>query len=145
MQKTNGETGVNHQKRTGGAAKAASQPRQDEQMMSGDVHSIAGAAYSAAPNLNELPQLEESLLNEQQLRALLSDVATYGRVLEATVKANARSQPAAAARLPELYLNLVERRVFGAQLRYEYKRSVWLDTLIPTKDGVRLVRIEFDT
>lgn len=129
----------------GGVIKASTRAFQDEHIVSDDARTIAGAAYSAAPNLDELPQLEESVLDEEQLRDLLSDVATYGKVLEATVKATARSQPAVTMKLPELYLKLVERKVFGAQLRYEYKGAVWLDTLIPTQDGVRLVRIEFDT
>jgi hypothetical protein len=41
-----------------------------------------------------------------------------------------------------VYLALVERRIFGAQLRYEFEGALWLDTLLTTPSGVRLVRVE---
>lgn len=88
-----------------------------------------------------LADIREAMLDDAELRSLFSDIATYGKVLEATVKPSPRSRPELIRRLPELYLKLVERRVFGAQIRYEFDDGVWLDTLMATPSGVRLVRV----
>jgi hypothetical protein len=92
--------------------------------------------------VRELADVREAMLDDEQLRALLSDIATYGEVRELTVKSAPRSRPDPVSRLPELYLKLVQRRVFGAQIRYLLEGQVWLDTLIATPEGLRLVRVE---
>jgi hypothetical protein len=89
-----------------------------------------------------LADVREAVLDDEQLRALLSDIATYGQVRELSVKAAPRARPDAITRLPELYLKLVQRRVFGAQIRYDFEDKSWLDTLIATPEGLRLVRVE---
>jgi len=58
-----------------------------------------------------------------------------------TAKAYPRARPETKLRLPELYLKLVERRIYGAQVRYEFDSGSWLDTLITTPSGCRLVRV----
>jgi len=92
-------------------------------------------------SLDPCSGVRESVMDDEQLRALLSDIATNGEIIELSVKASPRARPDAIARLPELYLKLVQRRVFGAQVRYELSGAEWLDTLIATPDGLRLVRV----
>ncbi len=96
----------------------------------------------AAESVPPLADLQEAILDDDQLRDLLSDISTYGKVLGLSVKSSPRGRPETISRLPELYLKLVQRRVFGAQVRYEFDGSTWLDTLLATPTGVRLVRVE---
>jgi len=88
-----------------------------------------------------LSEIKEAILDDAQLRTLFADIATYGKVQEVTMKASPRSRPENVRRLPELYLKLVERRLYGAQIRYEFESAAWLDTLVTTPAGCRLVRV----
>lgn len=88
-----------------------------------------------------LAQIKEAILDDAELRALFADIATYGRVEEVTMKAAPRARSEVVRRLPELYLKLVERRLYGAQIRYEFDGGYWLDTLVTTPNGCRLVRV----
>lgn len=88
-----------------------------------------------------LSEIKEAVLDDAELRTLFADIATYGKVQEVTMKASPRSIPDVVRRLPELYLKLIERRVYGAQIRYEFENACWLDTLITTPGGCRLVRV----
>jgi len=88
-----------------------------------------------------LADIKEAVLDDAELRTLFADIATYGKVLEVRMKASPRATPDPVRRLPELYLKLVERRVYGAQIRYEFEKACWLDTLITTPAGCRLVRV----
>lgn len=115
-------------------------------MIIGDVAAQREAAVEtnggqAKPGL-PLSDLREAVLDDEELRALLSDIATYGEVRELSVQASPRARSEKVARLPELYLKLVQRRVYGAQVRYEINGAAWLDTLIATPQGLRLVRVE---
>ena len=108
------------------------------------IAAFAASAFGGSPEVGpgELADVREALLDDEQLRTLFSDIATYADVLEVAVKASPRAHPDPGSRLPELYLKLVQRRVFGAQMRYEFQGKVWLDTLIATPEGLRLVRVE---
>jgi len=88
-----------------------------------------------------LAEIKEAVLDDSELRTLFADIATYGKVLEVTMKSTPRSRSDPVRRLPELYLKLIERRVYGAQVRYEFESATWLDTLITTPAGCRLVRV----
>jgi len=94
----------------------------------------------AAPG--DLPELGHTVLDEAGLRLLFADLAKQSRMLEATLRPTPLSRPRPVKRLRTLLLGLLERRVFGAQLKYEHAGLVWLDTLIATTGGVRLVRFE---
>jgi hypothetical protein len=98
----------------------------------------AGASPESGVRLSEI---KEAILDDAQLRTLFADIATYGKVQEVTMKASPRSRPENVRRLPELYLKLVERRLYGAQIRYEFESAAWLDTLVTTPAGCRLVRV----
>ncbi len=94
------------------------------------------------PAPGDLPELGHTVLDEAGLRLLFADLAQQSRLLEATLRPTPLSRPRPVKRLRTLLLGLLERRVFGAQLRYEHAGLVWLDTLIATTGGVRLVRFE---
>jgi|GEM_PF-2377018 len=88
-----------------------------------------------------LTEIKEAMLDDAELRKLFADIATYSRVEEVTMKASPRARSEVVRRLPELYLKLIERRVYGAQIRYEFDSACWLDTLVTTPSGCRLVRV----
>jgi len=112
--------------------------------------SVAGSSGVVAPVMGptlppdsgvRLSEIKEGVLDDAELRTLFSDIATYGTVQEVTMKMAPRSTPEVVRRLPELYLKLIERRIYGAQIRYEFESGSWLDTLITTPSGCRLVRV----
>src|SRR5688572_30323568 len=85
------------------------------------TESIPGLEPGKSPESGLRPaQIKEAILDDAELRALFADIATYGRVQEVTMKASPRARSEIVRRLPELYLKLVERRVYGAQIRYEF-------------------------
>ncbi len=88
-----------------------------------------------------MPELQHTVLDEAGLRSLFADL-TDRSLLEATVRASPSARPRRVTRLGRLLTRLVERRVFGAQFRYEHGGAIWLDTLIATTGGVRLVRLD---
>lgn len=91
-----------------------------------------------------LPALQDAMLDEATVDRLFADVANGAELLEIVLKGGAAQltpEPnptsLAAARGA-----LREGRVFGVQLRYRFAGTEWWDTLIATRAGVRLVRID---
>ncbi|HSC88178.1 MAG TPA: hypothetical protein VLC09_12935 [Polyangiaceae bacterium] len=89
----------------------------------------------------EIPELQQTMLDEEGLRRLFAELPERS-LLEATVRATPLARPRRVQQLKRLLTRLVERRVFGAQLRYELHGMVWLDTLVAAPGGMRLVRLE---
>jgi hypothetical protein len=117
-----------------GKQSASSQPASSQPASARD----AGGSPQSGLRLTEI---KEAILDDAELRKLFADIATYSRVEEVTMKASPRARSEVVRRLPELYLKLIERRVYGAQIRYEFDSGCWLDTLVTTPSGCRLVRV----
>lgn len=89
-----------------------------------------------------LPPVQTALLDAATFAQLLADVEALGGPLEVLVKW--RPEEHTAARGPSLAeaRSAVEQgRALGLQLRYTYQGCLWMDTLMRTEEGLRLVRI----
>lgn len=79
-------------------------------------------------------------LNDDALRAYLAEVATFGTQQRITVRRSPNAAQEAVKRLPELYLQLIERRLFDAEITYVLSGSEWRATLTAERDRTRLER-----
>lgn len=96
---------------------------------------------------HSLPDMQTSDLDRETLESLIKDIEDCTNVLEVIPKYGAESYVADQSNLTlrEAYLMLVDRRLRGMQIRYEYHGSQWWDTLMASgESGVRLVRIKHD-
>ena len=91
----------------------------------------------------ELPDLQEGMLDPATLDALLTDLEAHAEILDVITKG-------AAEQLADPYRTklrvavdaLLTGLVRGVQVRYRYQKKEWRDTLIRVPEGVRIVRIE---
>lgn len=109
------------------------------------VSSIRGLSSGADRPRNVAPELQKSerLLNEEELRHLLSDVLTGARHLRASLLASLQSPPEPTESLPELFWKLVERRIHGAELSYQRADRQITDVIRASHRGFELTREEF--
>ncbi len=84
---------------------------------------------------------DERLLDETRLRRHLARLSRLAEDFEVTLKRSPQ-EPAEHVDLEELIAPLVENRAFGGQVEYTYWGHRWLDTLIASHAGVRLVRLQ---
>lgn len=103
-----------------------------------DVSEVRGAAESVSRF--ESP-LQEGELTEQEMTRYLSEVFGGATGISIRVKDSARAQLRPLERLPELHRLLLEKHIWGAQIRYCLQDSEWTDTLISTHSGARVVRV----
>lgn len=89
-----------------------------------------------------LPDLQEAILDEEQLRSYLTDVTRLAEDLTVAIKQSARMRPRTRRSVGGLVKQLLSGEAFGAQLRYRYASAGWLDTLISGPKGVKLVRMQ---
>lgn len=108
------------------------------------VDTLGGTPRSGVRMVSEPPvslDFEEKLLSDQDLRAHLQEIQTVGADLQVTLKRNPRAK-ASRSTLEDLISPLVNNEVFGAQVEFSRGGHRWLDTLISTRSGVRLVRLQ---
>lgn len=92
----------------------------------------------------ELPQLQDALLDDAMVDDLFGDIAAAGELLEIVWKGSAEryaGDPDTAASLAAARSALRDKRVFGVQLRYLHAGVEWWDTLMLVPGGTRLVRM----
>jgi hypothetical protein len=90
-----------------------------------------------------LPELQESLLDEETLERLLRDIQEFTIVDEVLLKGGPLAMTSGPSLpLPEAVALLRQGRVLGVQVRYRHEGSRWWDTLLRAPQGVRLIRIE---
>lgn len=92
-----------------------------------------------------LPEMSDAVLSDDEVAALMRDLRTLTTIDEIIVKAG----PGRADDAPQLTLDdaaqmLFERTVRGVQVRYRYDDALWMDTLMPVAEGIRLVRVRHD-
>jgi len=79
-------------------------------------------------------------LDDDALRAFLAEVATFGTDQLILVRLAPNLPREAVKRLPELYLRIIERRLFDAELTYGLEGATWRATLLVERDRTRLRR-----
>lgn len=88
-----------------------------------------------------LPDLQDAVLSSDTLAALLNDIEHCTELLELRVKTRAHGHSNAGEPcLKDIPVHLLAGH--AVQLRYRHFGQQWLDTLIPTPRGTRLVRIK---
>lgn len=87
---------------------------------------------------------DERLLDESTLRQHLDELARLADNLDVTLKMTPQS-PAQRVNLQDLVAPLVENRAFGGQVEYTYASKRWLDTMIASRAGVRLVHLQLSS
>jgi len=92
----------------------------------------------------DLPPMQDALLDEQTLAALVRDLNECAEIDDVMLKGDNRFVPGAQQNvsLDEAVLKLHSGEVHGVQVRYRFEGRSWCDTLMSTGDGVRLIRIE---
>lgn len=90
-----------------------------------------------------LPELQSQILDEGTLASLVRDVRAVAEGLEVRVKAFAeRRIEDVPWELDEALATLRAGKANGVQLRYRHAGELWLDTLMRTPEGIRLVRMQ---
>ena len=103
--------------------------------MTGDAHEDAA----------QLAELQQALLDDATLDALLGDVDALCEIEAITFKASAESYADAAASSSIAAVRPALARGAAVQLRYSYRGERWCDTLLPGMTETLLVRIREPT
>ena len=97
---------------------------------------------------NELPALQESVLDAGTLEALFADLEACTEITEVIPKAAAEGYVPECSELTlhEARALLCSGQIRGLQIRYNYQGSQWWDTLLPdsNSNNFRIVRIQHD-
>lgn len=90
----------------------------------------------------ELPELCQGLLDREQLSALVADLTELTQVQEVLLKGGEFSMAERSHMNLEIALEyLVRGQLRGVQVRYSWNGSHWMDTLLRSPEGIRLVRM----
>jgi hypothetical protein len=94
-----------------------------------------------------LPPVHEALLDLRTVDQLFADIATTTELLSVTMKGGAthRASPLVAGSADELERArraLLAGEIRGVQIRYLHDGKEWWDTLMLTREGVKLIRID---
>lgn len=92
--------------------------------------------------LKELPELLDQIIDEPTLQALVADIEGLTQVSEVLVKGAAQARasggPLSAGQAVEM---LRAGLIRGVQIRYRHEGVEWMDTLMQTPQGTRVVRM----
>jgi hypothetical protein len=92
----------------------------------------------------DFPPIAHATLDAETLGQLLFDIEHAAELVGISIKplGHVRAEPSSLPRgLDEVHRALVTGTVAGVQLRYRHRGEEWWDTLSPTSNGWRLVRI----
>lgn len=96
------------------------------------------------PSTSPAP-LQIADLDQDKLSELFADVEALGEGVEVVLKRGpVRVESHETTSLASALQLLRGGMVHGVQLRYRYRGAEWWDTLMPTSEGFRLVRIQHD-
>jgi len=87
-----------------------------------------------------LSQLHEATLDEDTIDALFADLATRTEVDQVLVKGGSMANAGTAPSLSDARSALVSGAALGVQIRYRWQERWWIDTLMRTPVGIRIVR-----
>ena len=87
-----------------------------------------------------LPELIDTVLESDTLRALFDDYAACVTQLSAHIRSG-RGEPVQPLSAAHVCAGLLDGRFRGAQIRYTYNGEAWCDSILATAQGYRLVRI----
>lgn len=88
-----------------------------------------------------LPPLTQALLDAPTLAALFADLAEHADVLDVITKGAPRRHAAAEVISLDAAREALNHGV-AVQVRYRWDGAEWLDTLMPSGAGARIVRIQ---
>jgi hypothetical protein len=88
-----------------------------------------------------LIELDEVVLTGDEVIAMVRMLDIRATQVVVRVKREADSPTHEAITLRELAPLLLRQKVFGAQIQYSFESGRWLDTLVVTSAGFRLVRV----
>ncbi len=113
----------------------------NESVRKSAIASPTGGPQSTNEEQRTESPFQEGELSEREVTRYLSEVFGGATNLSIRVKDSARSSLRPLERLPELHRLLLEKHVWGAQIRYSLRAAEWTDTLIVTHSGARVVRV----
>lgn len=88
-----------------------------------------------------LVEMDEVVLTGDEVIRMVRMLDTRAAQVVVRVKREADSPTHESITLRELAPLLLRQKVFGAQVQYSYDSGRWLDTLVVTSTGFRLVRV----
>ncbi|WP_442483233.1 hypothetical protein [Aeoliella sp. SH292] len=92
--------------------------------------------------MSHFPDLYQATIDNATLTELFRDIAALGMDVEVIPKQNAREQVGVASMtLTEAYTALREQSIRATQVRYTHAGQRWCDTIAPSDNGWRLIRI----
>lgn len=96
-------------------------------------------SYSVSPP--SLVEMDEVVLTGDEILRMVRMLDARAKDVVVRVKREADSPEHDTVTLRELAPLLLQQQVFGAQIQYSYDSGRWLDTLVVTSTGFRLVRV----
>ncbi|HEY6556577.1 MAG TPA: hypothetical protein VI072_04860 [Polyangiaceae bacterium] len=99
-----------------------------------------GAKLDESDPQIELADVQDAVLDAATLDQLFFDLSQLAELLEVRLKGGASDYAEAAPGLESARAALDAKA--AVQIRYRYAGAEWIDTLMPTGAGVRLVRMK---
>lgn len=98
-------------------------------------------------NLAELPPMRESLLSDEQVQQLFSDIESLASDVllmqrTSTAQRTSVSSVTTVEQLNAAKVAILSGTISRAQIRYRWENANWIDTLERTGNSYRLVRIQ---
>lgn len=110
-----------------------------------DTHHPDAIRITHTPDGLKLPELHEGLLDKDTLHQLFTDIAKHTKVFGIIARYQKRGfEDGTNVSLRQAEKLLNEKLIRAIQIRYLYDNGEWWDTLMPTPNGIRLVRIRHD-
>lgn len=85
--------------------------------------------------------MDEVILNGEELHSMVRSLKARAKNVVARIKRAAESPHHDTIALAELAPLLLRGQTFGAQIQYSDGSGRWIDTIVVTNDGFRLVRL----
>lgn len=99
--------------------------------------------------MDNLPELNQSIIDAPTLHQLVADIQSLTEILEVIPKGAPDRYVAEPGATPAMNIELgrdllLAGEIRGLQIRYRHEGAQWWDTLLHTPDGIKIVRIRHD-